>query len=110
MRKLPVGQRIHAWESKHNKCCCSCWSDCETDDHLFQCPKRACYQNEIYQVIKRLGKNGLRPTGCTVRWSNNIPHGNKTNEIYYKQQQQTTDRLLELNPSGKRRTRENNGR
>ena len=47
MRKLPVGQRMHARESNHNERCCSCWADCETDDHLLQCPKRAHYRNEI---------------------------------------------------------------
>ena len=41
MRKLPVGQRMHARESKHDERCCSCWADCETDDHLLQCPHRA---------------------------------------------------------------------
>ena len=47
---------MHTWESKHNERCCSCWAECETDGHLLQCPKRARYQNEIYQMIKRLGK------------------------------------------------------
>ena len=56
MRELPVGQQIHARESKHDERCCSCWADSETDDHLLQCPKRARHHNEIYQVIKRLGK------------------------------------------------------
>ena len=31
-------------------------ADSEIDDHLLQCPKRSRHQNEIYQVIKRLGK------------------------------------------------------
>ena len=56
MRKLPVGQRLHARELKHDERCCSCWHDSETDDHLLQCPKRARHWNEIYTVIKRLGK------------------------------------------------------
>ena len=56
MRKLPVGQRLHERESKYNERCCSCLADYETDDHLFHCPKRSRYRNEIYQVIKRLGK------------------------------------------------------
>ena len=47
---------MHARESKYNERCCSCWTDCKTDDHLLQCPKRAQYRNEIYQVIKQLGK------------------------------------------------------
>ena len=34
MRKLPVGQRLHTRESKYDKQCCSCWDECETDDHL----------------------------------------------------------------------------
>ena len=55
-RKLPVGQQIHARESKYDKQCCSCWTGCKTDDHLPQCLKQTRYRNEIYQVIKRLGK------------------------------------------------------
>ena len=47
---------MNALESKHNEQCCSCWADCEIDDHLLQCPKQAQYQNEIYQVIRHLGK------------------------------------------------------
>ena len=50
MRKLPVGQRMHARESKHDERCC------ETDDHLLQYPYQARHRNEIYQVMKRLGK------------------------------------------------------
>ena len=56
MQKLPVGQRLHARELKHDARCCSCWHDSETDDHLLQCPKRARHRNEIYTAIKRLGK------------------------------------------------------
>ena len=56
MKKLPVGQQIHAQELKHDERCCSCWANSETDDHLLQCPKQARYQNKIYQVIKYLGK------------------------------------------------------
>ena len=56
MQKLPVGQRLHARELKHDTRCCSCWHDSETDDHLLQCPKRARHRNDIYTVIKRLGK------------------------------------------------------
>ena len=56
MRKLPVGQRLHARELKHDARCCSCWHHSETDDHLLLCPKRARHRNEIYTVIKRLGK------------------------------------------------------
>ena len=56
MKKLPVGQRIHAQKLKHDERCCSCWVDSETDDYLLQCPNRARHQNEIYQVIERLGK------------------------------------------------------
>ena len=56
MAKLPVGQQMHAHEPKHDARCCSCWADNETDDHLLRCPKRTRYQNEIYQLIKRLGK------------------------------------------------------
>ena len=56
MKKLPVGQRIHAPELKHDERCCSYWADSETDEHLLQCPKRARHRNEIYQVIKCLGK------------------------------------------------------
>ena len=56
MRKLLVGKRMHARESKHNERCCSCWAESETDGHLLQCHKRAQYRNEIYQAIKRLGK------------------------------------------------------
>ena len=41
MRKLPVGLQMHARESKYDERCCSCWAECETDDHLLQCPKRA---------------------------------------------------------------------
>ena len=55
MQKLPVGERMHVRESKHNEQCCSYWTDCKTDDHLLQCPKRAQYPNEIYHAIKRLG-------------------------------------------------------
>ena len=65
MQKLSVGQRMHAQESKHDKQYCSCWADCETDDHLLQCPKRARYRNEIYQVIKRLGKE-IDPTEIRI--------------------------------------------
>ena len=56
VRKLPVGQRLHVRELKHDARCCSCWHDSETDDHLLQCPKRARHRNDIYTVIKRLGK------------------------------------------------------
>ena len=56
IKKLAVGQRIHDQESKYDARCCSCWNDSETDDHFLQCPKRARYRNEIYQLIKRLGK------------------------------------------------------
>ena len=56
MRKLPIGQHIHAQESKHDKRYCSCWVDCDTDDHLLQCPERTRHKNEIYQAIKQLGK------------------------------------------------------
>ena len=56
MRKLPVSQQMHAQESKHDERCCSCWANYETDNYLLQCPQRARYQNEIYQVIKHLGK------------------------------------------------------
>ena len=56
MRKLPLGQQIHTWESKHDERCCSCLADCETDDHVLQCQQRVHYQNRIYQVIKHLGK------------------------------------------------------
>ena len=41
MWKLPVGQQIHARESKHDECCCPCWAEHETDDHLLQCPQQA---------------------------------------------------------------------
>ena len=47
---------MHTRESKHDERCCSCWADCETDDHLLQCPKRAPHQNETYQVIKQFEK------------------------------------------------------
>ena len=56
IRKLPVGNRIHAQESRHNERCYSCWKESETDDHLLQCLKQARYRNEIYQAIKRLKK------------------------------------------------------
>ena len=56
MRKLPVGQRLHARELKKNQRCCSCWAESETDDHLLRRPKRARHRNEIYQAIKRLRK------------------------------------------------------
>ena len=56
MQKLPVGQQMHAQKSNHDERCCSCWADCETDDHLLECPKRARYRNEFYQLIKRVGK------------------------------------------------------
>ena len=56
MQKLPVGQRLHAREIKHDAQCCSCWDDSETDDHLLRCPKRARHRNDIYAAIKRLGK------------------------------------------------------
>ena len=47
---------MYAQESKDDERCCSCWADCETDDHVLQCPQRTCHRNEIYQVIKQLGK------------------------------------------------------
>ena len=56
MRQLPVSQRMHARESKHDERCCSCWADSKTDDHLLQCPHQARHRNEIYQVINLLGK------------------------------------------------------
>ena len=56
MRKLPVGQRLHARESKHDERYCSCWAESKTEDHLLRCPKRARHWNEIYKVIKRLEK------------------------------------------------------
>ena len=68
IRKLPVGHRMHARESKHNERCCLCWANCKIDDHLLQCPKQARYRNEIYQVIKRLEKrNRPSPTGYIIR-------------------------------------------
>lgn len=42
---------MHAKESKYDERCCSCWVDCETDDHLLQCPNRSRKRNEIYQVL-----------------------------------------------------------
>ena len=30
MRKLPVGQCIHVWESNYNKQCCFYWAECES--------------------------------------------------------------------------------
>ena len=56
MRKLPVGERIHSRESKFEERCCSCYANCETDDHLIQCPKRQRHRNEIMQTVDRLGK------------------------------------------------------
>ena len=56
MQKLQVGQQLHIRKLKHNAQCFSYWHDSETDDHLFQCPKRARHRNDIYTVIKRLGK------------------------------------------------------
>ena len=56
MQKFPVGQRLQARELKHDIQCFSCWHDSETDDHLLQCPKRARHRNDIYKVIKKLGK------------------------------------------------------
>ena len=56
MKKLSVGQRIHARKSKHEVRCCSCWADSKTDDHLLRCPKRTRFRTEIYQLIKRLGQ------------------------------------------------------
>ena len=53
-QKLPVGQRLHAKESKYDERCCSCWGDSETDDHLLQCPNRPRRCNEIYHVITSL--------------------------------------------------------
>ena len=56
MKKLPVGQRIHARESKHDARCCSCWAESETDDHVLRCKHRSRFCTEIYQLIKQLGK------------------------------------------------------
>ena len=56
MKKLSVGQRIHARESKHDARCCSCWAESETDDHVLRCKHRSRFRTEIYQLIKRLGK------------------------------------------------------
>ena len=56
IRHLPVGQRLHKKENKHDERCCSCWAESETDDHFLQCPKRVRHRNKIYKVIQRLGK------------------------------------------------------
>ena len=56
MRKLPVGERIYSRESKYKERCCSCYANCETDNHLLQCPKRKRHRNEIMQAVNCLGK------------------------------------------------------
>ena len=56
MQKLPVGERIHSRESKYKERCCSCYANCETDNHLLQCPKRQQHRNEIMQEVNQLGK------------------------------------------------------
>lgn len=55
MKKLPAGNRLHRKESKYNKRFYSCWEDCETNDHLLQCPKQSRHTNKIYQAITRPG-------------------------------------------------------
>ena len=95
MRKLPIGQRLHARELKHDEQCCSCWADSETEDHLLRCPKRARHWNEFYTGIKRLGKE-IDPVLLEILLDGvtKIPHRSKPNKIYSRQQRNTKTRLL----------------
>ena len=114
MWKLPVSQRLHARESNMTNAAVHAGLIVKQMITYYNVHKESVrYQNEIYQVIKRLGKEMdlvlLDILYIIIRWSDKIPHRNKTNKIYCEQQQQATDRLLESHPSSNRSTKENNG-
>ena len=60
MRKLPVGQRLHARESKHDERCCSCWAESETDNHLLQDGLRRDVSHLRFYVLLRAPKTLVR--------------------------------------------------
>ena len=73
--------------------CCSCGAPLETDDHLFQCPKRPQFQRRILALIDELKPkiapfhyrtlyNGIRQYICKYENSNeNKPNTNNTEKL-----------------------------
>ena len=54
MQKLPTGERMQKRGGHEDKRCCSCGAPLETDDHLFQCPKRPQFKRRILAAITEM--------------------------------------------------------
>ena len=54
MKHLPTGDRMKRRGELDDERCCSCGAPLETDDHLFQCPKRRQFQRSILAVIDEI--------------------------------------------------------
>ena len=52
LKQLPTGKRMQKRGGFDDERCCSCGALLETDDHLFQCPKRPQFQREILALIE----------------------------------------------------------
>ena len=50
-RKLPTGERMKNRGGLEDERCCSCGALLETDDHLFQCPKRPQFHRRLLTVV-----------------------------------------------------------
>ena len=51
LKNLPTGDRMKRRRELDDERCCSCGAPLETDDHLFQCPKRPQFRRTILAVI-----------------------------------------------------------
>ena len=54
MKKLPTGERMQKRGGHEDERCCSCGAPLETDDHLFQCPKRPQFKSRILAAITEM--------------------------------------------------------
>ena len=54
LKQLPTGERMQKRGGLDDERCCSCGASLETDDHLFQCPKRPQFQREILALIEEM--------------------------------------------------------
>ena len=54
LKNLPTGDRMKRRGGLEDERCCSCGALLETDDHLFQCPKRPQFQRRILALIDEM--------------------------------------------------------
>ena len=94
LKRLPTGDRMKRRGELDDERCCSCGAPLETDDHLFQCPKRPQFQRRILAAINetkpkmapflyRILYDGVKRYICKYENRNDnddIKSNNKSNE------------------------------